>query len=62
MMSARHELLALHFLPGCEKVEGIAARLHGGRIDVVLVTDHDDPAQPSMLLRTTLGGGVPVLS
>lgn len=51
LMSAQHELLALHFLPRREKVEGIAARLHGGRIDLALVTDHDDPAQPSMLLR-----------
>jgi hypothetical protein len=55
-MSARHELLALHFLPRCEKVEGIAARLHRGRIDLALVTDHDDPAQPSMLLRGRIGG------
>lgn len=50
-MSARHELLALHFLPGREKVEGIAARLHGGRMDLALVTDHDDPARPSVLMR-----------
>ena len=51
LMSAQHELLAMHFLPRREKVEGIAARLHGGHIDLALVTDHDDPAQPSMLLR-----------
>jgi hypothetical protein len=50
-MSAQHELLTLHFLPRCEKVEGIAARLRSGRIDLALVTDQDDPAQPSVLLR-----------
>jgi hypothetical protein len=51
LMSARHELLGLHFLRRREKVEGIAARLQGGHMDLALVTDHDDPAQPSMLLR-----------
>jgi len=50
-MSAQHGLLGLHRLPRHEKVEGIAARWHGGRIDLALVTDHDDPAQPSLLLR-----------
>jgi hypothetical protein len=51
LMSAQHELLALHFLPRREKVEGIAARMRGGRIDLAMITDQDDPAQPSVLLR-----------
>lgn len=50
-MSARHELLALHALPRREKVEGIAARVHDGCIELALVTDHDDPTRRSVLLR-----------
>jgi hypothetical protein len=32
------------------KVEGINARLNGNRLDLLLVTDADDPAIPAMLL------------
>lgn len=56
VMSAQHELLALHALPGREKVEGIAARAHDGRIELALVTDDDDPARPSVLLRGAAAG------
>lgn len=56
MMSARHELLALHALPRREKVEGIATRLHSEGIELALVTDHDDPARASVLLRGRMPG------
>jgi hypothetical protein len=33
------------------KVEGIDARLRGGRLAILCVTDADDPAVPAQLLR-----------
>lgn len=46
-------LVALEFLDGCPKVEGIA--VDGGR--VLLVTDADEPEQPSRLLACAMPGG-----
>lgn len=44
----------LHRLASTDKVEGIALRLAGRRIDVCMVTDADDPACASALLLARL--------
>jgi hypothetical protein len=50
-MSARGALQQLCHLPDRAKVEGIAVSERGrGAVDIALVTDADDPAQPSRLL------------
>jgi hypothetical protein len=36
------------------KVEGINARLHGDRLDLLLVTDADDPGIPAALFSTSI--------
>lgn len=51
VMSARHEIEALHALPDKQKIEGIAARSRRGLVDVCMVTDADDPRIVSRLLR-----------
>jgi hypothetical protein len=51
VISAQGALLARHALPGNEKVEGIAARVRHGVVDLCLVTDADDPRIASQLLR-----------
>lgn len=54
LMEASGRVAALHPLPGHEKVEGVDVRVAGGRIDVCLVTDADDPQRASRLLLTQL--------
>jgi hypothetical protein len=53
VMSAQGELLARLALRGNEKVEGIAARVRRGLVDLCMVTDADDPRIVSQLLRAT---------
>ena len=48
------QLLALHQLERPYKVEGISARLVNDTLDVLLVTDADDPAIPAKLLSASL--------
>ncbi len=43
-------LVALRRLDRAVKVEGLALQRHGGQTNLALVTDADDPAQPSELL------------
>jgi hypothetical protein len=47
-------LLSLEQLERPYKVEGISARLDGDRLDLLLVTDADDPAIPALLLSTSI--------
>ncbi|MBP1861665.1 DUF6929 family protein [Rhizobium herbae] len=47
-------LFSLQQLDRPYKVEGISARLDGDRLDLLLVTDADDPAMPAMLLSTSI--------
>ncbi|TCL90692.1 hypothetical protein C8J38_10752 [Rhizobium sp. PP-WC-2G-219] len=47
-------LVSLEPLDRPFKVEGIAVRVDGDRLDVRLVTDADDPAIPALLLSTSL--------
>ena len=46
--------VTLHRLAAPDKVEGIALRVAGRRIDVCMVTDTDDPACASSLLLARL--------
>ena len=52
-MDANNQLTALHRLHGNPKVEGVAL-IAGTAPALLLVTDADDPAQPSQLLRLKL--------
>jgi hypothetical protein len=45
---------ALEQLEQCHKIEGVVARLDGGIIHLLLVTDPDDPALPGAVLAGTL--------
>lgn len=47
-------LLSMQRLDRPYKVEGISARLVGDRLDLLLVTDADDPAIPAMLLSASI--------
>lgn len=47
-------LQSLHRLAAPLKVEGIDARLRAGGIDIVMVTDADDPDEPSRLVAARL--------
>lgn len=51
VMTAQGRVQALLALPGREKVEGIAARLIGGKVELCLATDADDPRIASRLMR-----------
>ena len=53
-MSARGDGVTLHRLATADKVEGIALRVAGRRIDVCMVTDADAPARASALLLARL--------
>jgi hypothetical protein len=55
VISAQGALLARHALPHREKVEGVAARLRRGTVELCLVTDADDPRIASRLLRGRFG-------
>lgn len=54
LVDAAGRLEVVHRLAMPHKVEGIAARLRDGAIDLCLVTDADDPAVPSRLFTATL--------
>jgi len=47
-------LLSLQQFDRPFKVEGISARGNGDRLDLLLVTDADDPAIPALLLSTSI--------
>lgn len=47
-------LRALHRLRPTRKIEGVEARVAGGRIEVGLVTDADDPSRPAEYGRASL--------
>ncbi|CDZ38069.1 hypothetical protein NOJ28_26595 [Neorhizobium galegae] len=47
-------LLSLQQFDRPFKVEGISARGSGDRLDLLLVTDADDPAIPALLLSTSI--------
>lgn len=47
-------LIALQQLERPHKVEGISARQDGDRLDLLLVTDADDPAVPALLLSASI--------
>jgi hypothetical protein len=50
----RGHLVSMHRLEQPYKVEGISARLENGVLDVLLVTDADDPAIPAQLLSASV--------
>ena len=54
VVSPQGEVVARHRLSRPLKVEGIDARAHRNGFAVCMVTDDDDPSQPSCLLRATL--------
>ena len=53
-MNARGELVTTHRLEAMAKVEGIAVRVDDAGMTLCMVTDADDPAQPSQLLMARL--------
>lgn len=54
VVDAHGAVLQCHRLTGAPKVEGISASLLRGQRVLTMVTDADDPAQPSRLLRVRL--------
>jgi hypothetical protein len=54
VVGANGRVLALHRLQGHPKVEGIAARLDGNTAVLTLVTDADDPAVASVVLKVCM--------
>lgn len=48
------QLLSVQRLEHPYKVEGISARMDGDQLDLLLVTDADDPDIPAMLLSTSI--------
>ena len=54
LVDADGRVCALEHLEQCHKIEGVAARLDGGIIHLLLVTDPDDPALPAAVLAGTL--------
>jgi hypothetical protein len=54
VISPQGELLQIHALQGAPKVEGISLMPQSRKIQVLLVTDADDPATASQLLRVQL--------
>jgi len=46
----------LHPLDHAHKIEGVHATVRGGRIDLLLVTDDDDPGVAACLYSASLGG------
>lgn len=54
ILDSAGELLRLERLERPYKVEGISARPAGDRLDLLLVTDADDPAIPAMLLAGSI--------
>ena len=53
-VNARGELVTTHRLEAMAKVEGIAVRVDDAGMTLCMVTDADDPAQPSQLLMARL--------
>ena len=54
LLGADGGLLALHEFATPLKVEGVAATVTAGRIDVLLVTDADDPTIPAALYKAAI--------
>ena len=54
VVSPQGEVVARHRLSSPFKVEGIDARAYRNGFALCMVTDDDDPSQPSWLLRATL--------
>ena len=54
LLSADGKLLAMHEFATPLKVEGIAVTPAAGRLELLLVTDADDPVVPSGLYRATI--------
>ncbi|MGH6612499.1 MAG: hypothetical protein ACRECQ_19810 [Burkholderiaceae bacterium] len=46
--------MSVELLDATVKAEGIAARVRGSELDLCLVTDADNPEQPSQLIRATM--------
>lgn len=53
VVAADGRLLGLQTLSLCCKAEGIAAVVEGGRLQLLMVTDADDPAAPALLLAAS---------
>ncbi|TXH68981.1 MAG: hypothetical protein E6Q83_11730 [Thiothrix sp.] len=56
VINARGDLVYLTVLDNRYKIEGVSAKVEGDSLDLLLVTDADDPNQPAVLLQTTLAG------
>ena len=54
LMTPEGEILGLEPITLETKVEGLAARIEEGAVAAYMVTDNDDPDQPTALLRTAL--------
>jgi hypothetical protein len=54
ILSPQGQVLQLHRLHGAPKVEGISVEVSGKQLNILMVTDADDPAVPSQLLKVTL--------
>ncbi len=54
LLNAANQVLANYPLAGSPKVEGIAASVQGQNIVLKMVTDADDPNQPSQLLEVCI--------
>ena len=54
IMSPDGEILALEPIELETKVEGLAAKMEEGTVAAYMVTDNDDPNQPTALLRTVV--------
>lgn len=56
IMNAQGKLVKLTLLDNRYKIEGVAARVEGNSLHLLLVTDADDPNQAAVLLQTQLNG------
>ncbi len=55
ILSPQGRVLRLHRLHGAPKVEGISVEVTGKQLNILMVTDADDPAVASQLLNVALG-------
>ena len=56
VVNAVGAIVQFHPLDADYKLEGVAASVNGSQVDLLLVTDADDPMQPATLLSATLHG------
>lgn len=56
VINAQDELVHLTVLDNRYKIEGVAATVEGNSVNLLLVTDADDPSQAAVLLQTQLSG------